>query len=239
MQLRKSVNRGYPTSFDGQILVPFAVESSLSGVGKTVGAKRELWYRRTFSVPQAWKEKRVLLHFGAVDWRTDVWVNDVKVGSHTGGFTPFSFDITTAMNRKGDNKLVVKVWDPTDDGYQPRGKQVNRPEGIWYTPVTGIWQTVWLEPVAGHYITNLRITPDIDRNQLSVKVLTDKIDASDLLEVNVFDGTRLVATGKSVNGETVGYCHACRHEIVEPFFSFPLHAESGIEEWREDCGRGG
>lgn len=147
-------------------------------------------------MPQAWKEKKLLLHFGAVDWRTDVWVNDVKVGSHTGGFTPFSFDITTAMNRKGDNKLVVKVWDPTDDGYQPRGKQVNRPEGIWYTPVTGIWQTVWLEPVAGHYITNLRITPDIDRNQLSVKVLTDKIDASDLLEVNVFDGTRLVATGK-------------------------------------------
>lgn len=84
-------------------------------------------------MPQAWKEKRVLLHFGAVDWKTDVWVNDVKVGSHTGGFTPFSFDITAAMNRKGDNKLVVKVWDPTDDGYQPRGKQVNRPEGIWYT----------------------------------------------------------------------------------------------------------
>ena len=211
---------GIPTSFDGQILVPFAVESSLSGVGKTVGAKRELWYRRTFSVPQAWKEKRVLLHFGAVDWKTDVWVNDVKVGSHTGGFTPFSFDITAAMNRKGDNKLVVKVWDPTDDGYQPRGKQVNRPEGIWDTPVTGIWQTVWLEPVDGHYITNLRITPDIDRNQLSVKVLTNKIDASDLLEVNVFDGTRLVATGKSVNGETVDIAMPADMKLWSPSSPF-------------------
>lgn len=194
---------GVPASFDGQILVPFAVESSLSGVGKTVGAKKELWYQRTFDVPQAWKNKKVLLHFGAVDWKTEVWVNDVKVGSHTGGFTPFSFDVTPALNRKGSNKLMVKVWDPTDEGYQPRGKQVRRPEGIWYTPVTGIWQTVWLEPVGNHYITDLRTTPDIDKNKLSVKVATDRAAAADLLEVKVFDGTRLVATGSSINGETV------------------------------------
>ena len=192
-----------PATFDGQILVPFAVESSLSGVGKTVGAEKELWYQRTFDVPQAWKNKKVLLHFGAVDWKTDVWVNDVKVGSHTGGFTPFAFDVTAALNNKGDNKLVVKVWDPTDDGYQPRGKQVKRPEGIWYTPVTGIWQTVWLEPVANHYITDLRMTPDIDKNTLSVKVSTDNVHPSDIVEVKVFDGTQLVATGKSINGETV------------------------------------
>lgn len=192
-----------PATFDGQILVPFAVESSLSGVGKTVGDKKELWYERTFDVPSAWKGKKVLLHFGAVDWKSDVWVNGVKVGSHTGGFTPFSFDVTAALNSKGNNKVVVKVWDPTDDGYQPRGKQVNRPEGIWYTPVTGIWQTVWLEPVAPHYITDLRTTPDIDKNTLSVKVATDKLIPSDMLEVKVFDGAQLVATGKSINGETV------------------------------------
>ena len=97
---------------------------------------------------------RILLHFGAVDWKSDVWVNGNKVGSHTGGFTPFNFDITDALDLKKENDLVVKVWDPTDKGYQPRGKQVSTPEGIWYTPVTGIWQTVWMEPVNHSYIKN-------------------------------------------------------------------------------------
>ena len=147
----------------------FAIESSLSGVGKRINENQELVYQRSFDIPSAWKGKQVLLHFGAVDWKTDVWVNDVKVGSHTGGFTPFSFDITAALSGKGNNQLVVKVWDPTDKGPQPRGKQVSNPEGIWYTPVSGIWQTVWMEPVAGKHIKNLRITPDIDRNLLTVR----------------------------------------------------------------------
>lgn len=191
-----------PSVFDGKILVPFAVESSLSGVAKTVGAEKELVYRRSFEVPSSWKGKRVLLHFGAVDWRTDVWVNDVKVGSHTGGFTPFSFDITEALQGK-NNTLLVKVWDPTDKGYQPRGKQVSRPEGIWYTPVTGIWQTVWLEPVSESYIQDLRITPDIDNSLLSLKALVKDATSKDLVEVKVFDGQQLVAQGKSINGECV------------------------------------
>lgn len=191
-----------PSVFDGKILVPFAVESSLSGVGKTVGAEKELVYRRSFDVPSSWKGKRVLLHFGAVDWKTDVWVNDVKVGSHTGGFTPFSFDITEALQGK-NNTLLVKVWDPTDKGYQPRGKQVSRPEGIWYTPVTGIWQTVWLEPVSESYIQDLRITPDIDNSLLSLKALVKDATSKDLVEVKVFDGQQLVAQGKSINGECV------------------------------------
>lgn len=191
-----------PSVFDGKILVPFAVESSLSGVAKTVGAEKELVYRRSFDVPSSWKGKRVLLHFGAVDWRTDVWVNEVKVGSHTGGFTPFSFDITEALQRK-NNTLLVKVWDPTDKGYQPRGKQVSRPEGIWYTPVTGIWQTVWLEPVSESYIQDLRITPDIDNSLLSLKALVKDATSKDLVEVKVFDGQQLVAQGKSINGECV------------------------------------
>lgn len=191
-----------PSVFDGKILVPFAVESSLSGVGKTVGAEKELVYRRSFDVPSSWKGKRVLLHFGAVDWKTDVWINDVKVGSHTGGFTPFSFDITEALQGK-NNTLMVKVWDPTDKGYQPRGKQVSRPEGIWYTPVTGIWQTVWLEPVSESYIQDLRITPDIDNSLLSLKALVKDATSKDLVEVKVFDGQQLVAQGKSINGECV------------------------------------
>lgn len=191
-----------PSVFDGKILVPFAVESSLSGVGKTVGAEKELVYRRSFDVPSSWKGKKVLLHFGAVDWKTDVWVNDVKVGSHTGGFTPFSFDITEALQGK-NNTLQVKVWDPTDKGYQPRGKQVSHPEGIWYTPVTGIWQTVWLEPVSESYIQDLRITPDIDNSLLSLKALVKDATSKDLVEVKVFDGQQLVAQGKSINGECV------------------------------------
>ena len=116
-----------PADFDGKILVPFPVESSLSGVQKMLGKENELWYQREFSVPSQWKNNKMLLHFGAVDWKTDVWVNDIKVGQHTGGYTPFSFDVTPALNKKGPNKLVVKVWDPTDDGYQPRGKQVKNP----------------------------------------------------------------------------------------------------------------
>ena len=199
------INKGeqIPAAFDGKILVPFAVESSLSGVGKRINEKQELIYQRSFEVPSAWRGKQVLLHFGAVDWKTDVWVNDVKVGSHTGGFTPFSFDVTAALSAKGSNRLVVKVWDPTDKGPQPRGKQVSRPEGIWYTPVSGIWQTVWLEPVAAKHIGNLRITPDIDRNLLTVKAELNACNPSDLVEVAVYDGGRLVATGKSINAEAV------------------------------------
>ena len=185
-----------PSAYEGQILVPFAIESSLSGVGKKVGPDKELWYQRTFTVPASWKGKKVMLNFGAVDWKADIWVNDIKVGQHTGGFTPFSLDITAALATKGDNKLVVKVWDPTDRGPQPRGKQVNRPEGIWYTAVTGIWQTVWMEPVAERHITNVRTTSDIDRKKLTVDVTTSTSCPSEV-------GKQLVATGKGLNGQTI------------------------------------
>ena len=190
-----------PDKFQGQILVPFAVESSLSGVGKSLGKDNELWYNHSFTVPAKWNGKRVLLHFGAVDWKADVWVNDVKVGEHTGGFTPFYFDITSALN-KGNNQLVVKVWDPADRGEQPRGKQVERPEGIWYTPVTGIWQTVWLEPVAAQHIAHLKTTPDIDKKTVKVEVTTN-VCSPDKVEVKVFDGKNLVAKGAALNGVPV------------------------------------
>ena len=124
-----------PNSFDGNILVPFAVESSLSGVQKEVGENNELWYKRSFTVPANWKNKDVVLNFGAVDWKADVFINDILIGSHQGGFTPFSFNITPYLTGKSNQKLVVRVWDPSDRGYQPRGKQTSNPEGIWYTPV--------------------------------------------------------------------------------------------------------
>ena len=196
------VGKQNPASFDGKILVPFAVESSLSGVQKRLGSENELWYRREFTVPSNWKNNRVLLHFGAVDWKADVWVNDIKVGQHTGGYTPFSFDVTPAL-KNGTNRLTVKVWDGTDQGYQPRGKQVNNPHGIWYTPVSGIWQTVWLEPVPEKYIENVKITPDIDKNIINVEAFINQPASSDRIEVKVMEGSRVVATGQSINNQPV------------------------------------
>lgn len=136
----------YPEAPDGKILVPFCVESSLSGVGKRVTEADALWYRCDFDVPRSWKG-RVMLNFGAVDWHTEAWLNGEFIGSHTGGYTSFSFDITPYIN-KGHQRLVLKVLDGTDNGEQPRGKQVSNPGGIWYTPVTGIWQSVWIENVS-------------------------------------------------------------------------------------------
>ena len=191
-----------PAAFDGEILVPFAVESSLSGVGERLGLKNELWYERTFEISPKWNGKRILLHFGAVDWKADVWVNGISVGSHTGGYTPFSFDITAAL-AKGENTLRVRVWDPTDEGYQPRGKQVNNPNGIWYTPVSGIWQTVWLEAVPQQYIREVRTTPDLDRKTFRVEVPVCNAQPGDLVEVTLYDGGAEVASARALNGATV------------------------------------
>ena len=193
------VGQQEPTQFDGEILVPFAVESSLSGVQKMLGKDNELWYQREFTTSAKWKDNKVLLHFGAVDWKADVWVNDVKVGQHTGGYTPFSFDITPALKKSGANKLVVKVWDSTDEGFQPRGKQVNKPESIWYTAVSGIWQTVWLEPVPQKHIDNIKITPNIDKKILQVEAFANVASPSDKVIVTVKDGNRIVASAQTIN----------------------------------------
>jgi len=190
-----------PSSFQGQILVPFPVESSLSGVMKTVGPENEVWYKRTFEVPARWKGKNILLHFGAVDWKADVWVNDIKIGSHTGGYTPFSFDLTPFLNKTGAQKLVVRVWDGTDTGFQPRGKQVSKPNGIWYTSVTGIWQTVWLEPVNARHLENLRTVSDIDNGKVTLSVAASGASFGDVVDVKVFDGTNEVASAKASASE--------------------------------------
>lgn len=212
-----------PAAYQGDILVPFAVESSLSGVGKMINEKEELWYQRTFDIPSAWRGKQILLHFGTVDWKAEVWVNDVKVGEHTGGFTPFYFDITSVLN-KGNNDLVVKVWDPSDRGEQPRGKQIANPHGIWYTPVTGIWQTVWLEPVATQYITNLKTTPNIDNNSVKVEVAANTTSA-DKVEVKVFDGKNLVAKGAALNGVPVELAMPANAKLWSPDSPFLYNME--------------
>jgi beta-galactosidase/beta-glucuronidase len=162
------IDAARPAQFDGKLLVPFPVESALSGVKKALTPDQRLWYRRTFT---ATKGSRLLLHFGAVDWRADVFVNGKPVGSHEGGYDPFTFDITDALKPQAkEQELVVSVVDPTDSGLQPRGKQVLNPNGIWYTAVSGIWQTVWLEPVPAAHIRELVMTPDLDGKRLRLSV---------------------------------------------------------------------
>jgi beta-galactosidase/beta-glucuronidase len=189
-----------PAQFDGSILVPFAVESSLSGVQKTVGPDNELWYKRSFTVSPKWKNKKILLHFGAVDWKSEIWLNDIKIGSHKGGYTPFSLDISTFLNKTTEQKLVVRVWDPTESGFQPRGKQTSKPGGIFYTAVTGIWQTVWLEAVPERYITSVKSVPNIDKGLINIRIAADGVAKTEYFEAKVLEGTRIIASAKaSVN----------------------------------------
>lgn len=187
-----------PAAWDGKILVPFTVESALSGVGRRVGDENELWYTRRFDVPAEWAGQDVMLNFGGVDWRCDVWVNGTRVGGHEGAYTPFGLDVTDALKAGGDNELVVRVFDPTDYGYQPRGKQVTEPDGIWYTPVTGIWQTVWLEPVPKARLESVKITPDVDRRVVRVEPRVNT--AGMQVSVDVKDGDRTVATATGDGG---------------------------------------
>jgi hypothetical protein len=186
-----------PDKWDGQILVPFCAESALSGVGKHPTKDQHLWYHRTLLVPPSWKGQRLLLHFESVDFEATVSVNGKELGTHRGMSDPFSFDVTDAL-QDGKGELVVRVWDPTDDGTQPRGKQVKNPGGIWYTPVSGIWQTVWMEPVPETHITSLRFTPDIDRGELECVVETAKSDDRVTVSVNTLD---FKATGAGVPGK--------------------------------------
>jgi len=161
---------------DGRILVPFPIESALSGVMKQA---ERLWYRRTFALPPEWVGRHVLLHFGAVDWEATVIVNGKKVGEHRGGYDAFSCDITETLLANRLQEVIVGVFDPTDAGQQPRGKQVRKPGGIMYTPTTGPWQTVWLEPVPRAYIADLVLVPDVDTKCLRLKVVPGG-DTSDL-----------------------------------------------------------
>lgn len=192
-----------PVRYEGKILVPFAAESSLSGVGRAVTPEQRLWYRRQFRVPAEWRSGRVVLHFGAVDWHAVATVNGKPVGEHKGGYTPFSFDITGALRSGAGQELVVSVWDPTDTYTQPRGKQVRKPEGIWYTSVTGIWQTVWIEPVPESSVSHIVPVPDIDNQRLDLTVSVAGPTGGVTVRAEAFDKGKSVARADGKPGERV------------------------------------
>ena len=180
-----------PEIFDGEILVPFAIESMLSGVEKPLNPSDRLWYHRFFSLNENLHNKNIILNFGAVDWQCKVYINKTLVGTHTGGYCGFSFDITPYLI-DGENELMVCVYDPTEVGWQQRGKQVNKPHGFWYTATSGIWQTVWLETVNPIHIKAVKLLPDIDKDILSVNtVLSEEIDAK--MIAKIFDDGTLIS----------------------------------------------
>ncbi len=151
-----------------KILVPFPPESYLSGIREITQPEDAIVYSRSFDLPRSYRGNKILLHFGAVDWRCEVFINRQRIGEHLGGYAPFSFDITKALSDDDRQEIKVVASDPTDKGTQPRGKQVLNPSGIWYTPTSGIWQTVWLEPVPLQHIRNLKIEPNIDAKSVSI-----------------------------------------------------------------------
>lgn len=187
-----------PSTWDGEILVPFPIESSLSGVGRRVTPDQTLWYRRTFRVPDQWRDRSILVNLGAADWESQVYVNRLPGDVHRGGFKPISEDIASRLKPGAEQEIIVRVWDPTDQGPQPRGKQVGSPEGIWYTPTTGIWQTIWIEPVPERRVASLRIVPDLARSSVKVKVNGPSYPVTESV-IAVFDGARQVASTRGFN----------------------------------------
>jgi hypothetical protein len=200
-----------PEAFPDRILVPFPVESALSGVGGRVSPSDRVWYRRTFSLAGRpgslgglGGTTRWLLHFGAVDWETEVFLNGERLGTHRGGYDPFTFDVTEALRVGEDQELVVAVRDPTDAGDQPRGKQVLDPHGIWYTAVTGIWQTVWLEPVPGTYVEGLAIVPDLPGERVTVRVEVRGDEPDPMVTVVALQEGRVISQASGRPGELLG-----------------------------------
>jgi len=220
----------------GTILVPFPVESLLSGV--SAPAER-VWYRRMFDVPQeaAWKDKRILLNFEAVDWETTVYVNGRQIGdAHRGGYDPFSFDITDALKLDGPQELIVAVFDPSDGGDQPRGKQVRKPEGIWYTPTTGIWQTVWLEPAPPMHIRAISITPDCAADAVVVTATTAGTNEKSWVHVVVMDQQRSVGHKRGKPGERIRVpMPSARRWSPEQPFLYSLRVAVGEGELARDA----
>ena len=185
-----------PSAYDGQILVPYPLESALSGVKKSLKPNQNLWYKRTIIKPETKTGDKVKLNFGAVDYEATVFVNGQQVGKHEGGYTEFSLDITPAL-KDGNNEVVVKVFDPTGEGVGPHGKQVLKPENIYYTPTSGIWQTVWMEVVPGASISSLYMTPDIDKGILNIAA---NGTAGYTVEINALAEGKVVSTIKGATG---------------------------------------
>jgi beta-galactosidase/beta-glucuronidase len=180
---------GIPKRFRQEIIVPFPVESALSRIQQNVTPEEKIWYKRTFFIPEEWSGRFVLLHFGASDWETTVYINGTEIGKHRGGYDAFSLDISRYLDERGVQEIIVSVWDPTDTYHQPRGKQKINPSGIWYTPVSGIWQSVWIEPVNFTYIDSYQCTPDIDEGTVELEVAAENGVPGDTILADItFDG---------------------------------------------------
>ena len=214
-------------TLEDQILVPFAMESALSGIMEHAD---KCWYRRMITVPAGWSGKQVLLHFGAVDWESEVFVNGQSLGVHKGGYDPFTYNITPMLKGDGPQELVVRVFDPTEDGGQPRGKQVTKPRGIMYTPTTGIWQAVWMEPVAPSYIDSFRVTPDVDHAQVHLTVNTPQGSTADKVTVKVMDGKKTMQTISSTPNQpfVIPIAKAKLWSVDDPFlYDMEITLEQG------------
>ena len=216
-----------PTEFDGRILVPFPIESPLSGVKKPLRPDQRLWYRRTFAVPVDWRGGRVLLHFGAVDFEAAVSVNGKPVGSHRGGYDAFTLDITGALRPEGGQEVIVSVLDPTEAGPQLRGKQSLHPAGAFYTASSGIWQTIWIEPVGASSITSLKMIPDLKTGALRLTVEGSIAPVPLRVEVEAFDGETSVAkTAGTLGGEITP---AVRENLVEFYKATATFASATVD----------
>jgi hypothetical protein len=206
-----------PVNFDDRILVPFCVESTLSGVTRKVTRGDALWYQKHLRLEKPRDGQRILLHFGGVDWHTSLWINGRKIGEHAGGYDPFHFDITEALDRNGVQVLTLRVWDPTNEGFQPRGKQLLDPGGIWYTPVSGIWQTVWMEHVPSSYINHVGASTDPDSGSVLVFAGITAPGKRHRLRISVWDRDSCLAEAEGRPDST------CRLNISHPCLWSPDH----------------
>ncbi len=179
---------------EGKILVPFAIESALSGVQREFLPKDMLWYKRTFSIPESWNGKNILLHFDGVDFASDVWINGKKIGSHEGSSDAFVFDITSFLKKGANQEIIVSVTDSTDTTPQPIGKQTLKPRGIKYTAVSGIWKTVWLEPVSSQSIERFTGVPDIDQGIFTVQVQGRNTSGDEHVKITAYDKGKAIAS---------------------------------------------
>ena len=190
-------------TYPRKILVPFPVESALSGIEEEVKPEHTIHYRRDFTVPESMKGQRILLHFGAVDWEARVFVNGQKVGTHRGGYAPFHFDVTEAMRTDGAQEVRVEVKDPTDKGFQPIGKQTLNPKAIFYNAVSGIWGTVWLEGVPAIYVDRLEMVPDVVNETLALTVETQGNAEGVLVTATATLDGKTVATTSGQPGQSI------------------------------------
>lgn len=213
-----------PAVYDGKILVPFSIESALSGVEKPLSPEFFLWYRLFFTLDESFNNKNTILHFGAVDWQCQIYINGKLAGEHTGGYCAFSFDITNLLQNE-ENELVVCVYDPTDTSWQQRGKQVMNPHGIWYTATSGIWQTVWLEPVNSCYVKKIEILPNIDNSTVRITTTVSGAQSDDItIKAVICDNGKQVIS-QEITGDSIIQIPDTKLWSPESPFLYNLHLE--------------